>query len=85
MMKKLICAFSLSLALYSLLALLPVEATRVSRWRVVRFHVIANSDSSADQELKLAVRDEVLIISVGIGKCAGQKNSCQIIRADYHR
>ena len=28
--------------------------------RVIRFHVIANSDSSADQSLKLAVRDRVL-------------------------
>lgn len=27
---------------------------------VIRFHVIANSDSEADQALKLAVRDEVL-------------------------
>lgn len=28
--------------------------------RVIRFHVIANSDSDADQALKLAVRDRVL-------------------------
>ncbi len=28
--------------------------------RVIRFHVIANSDSTADQQLKLAVRDSVL-------------------------
>ena len=28
--------------------------------KVVRFHVLANSDSNADQELKLAVRDRVL-------------------------
>ena len=28
--------------------------------RVIRFHVIANSDSPEDQELKLAVRDSVL-------------------------
>ena len=27
---------------------------------VIRFHVIANSDSEADQALKLAVRDRVL-------------------------
>ena len=61
MMKKLIYAFFLSLALYSLLALLPVEGQQGQPVEgVVRFHVIANSDSSADQELKLAVRDEVL-------------------------
>ena len=28
--------------------------------RVIRFHVIANSDSPEDQELKLAVRDSIL-------------------------
>lgn len=28
--------------------------------KVVRFHVLANSDSEADQALKLAVRDRVL-------------------------
>ena len=28
--------------------------------KVVRFHVLANSDSEADQTLKLAVRDRVL-------------------------
>jgi len=61
MMKKLICALFLSLAIYSLLALLPVENHQAKPMEgVVRFHVIANSDSSADQELKLAVRDEVL-------------------------
>ena len=27
---------------------------------VIRFHILANSDSQEDQELKLAVRDEVL-------------------------
>ena len=31
--------------------------------RVIRFHVIANSDSQEDQELKLAVRDRVLAIT----------------------
>ena len=28
--------------------------------QVIRLHVLANSDSQADQELKLAVRDRVL-------------------------
>ena len=31
--------------------------------RVIRFHVIANSDSREDQELKLAVRDHVLAVT----------------------
>ena len=34
--------------------------------RMIRLHVIANSDSQADQELKLAVRDRVLEEAQGI-------------------
>ena len=34
--------------------------------RMIRLHVIANSDSPEDQELKLAVRDAVLEASRGI-------------------
>lgn len=34
--------------------------------RVIRFHVIANSDSEADQALKLAVRDRVLEEAEGL-------------------
>ena len=33
---------------------------------VIRFHVIANSDSQEDQALKLAVRDSVLAVTEGI-------------------
>ena len=28
--------------------------------RIIRFHVVANSDSKSDQALKLKVRDEIL-------------------------
>lgn len=34
--------------------------------RVIRFHVIANSDSREDQTLKLAVRDRVLTVAEGL-------------------
>ena len=83
MMKKLICAFFLSLALYSLLALLPVESHQGKQMEgVVRFHVIANSDSSADQELKLAVRDEVLdYLRPELENVQDKKIAAQIIKS----
>ena len=39
--------------------------------RVVRIHVIANSDSQEDQRLKLAVRDAVLELVAEVGEGAG--------------
>jgi hypothetical protein len=55
----------LSLSIFATLALLPVsegdsgEAEQLQEG-VVRFHVIAKSDETVDQELKLDVRDAVL-------------------------
>ena len=34
--------------------------------KIIRLHVIANSDSAADQALKLQVRDEVLLQAEGL-------------------
>ncbi len=49
----LICAIVLSFARFE------VRCNELQRG-VLRLHIIANSDSSADQELKLAVRDAIL-------------------------
>lgn len=44
--------------------------------KVVRFHVLANSDSEADQALKLAVRDRVLAeYGALLGECASKEES----------
>lgn len=45
------------------------------RENVLRLHVIANSDSDADQALKLAVRDEILKNSTDIFKDCGDVDS----------
>jgi len=48
--------------------------------KVVRLHVIANSDSEADQSLKLIVRDSVLdYIRVPLGDAASQAEAAAII------
>ena len=50
----------LTLCLLLLFCILPIHGESEIYDRVLRLHVIANSDSEADQTLKLAVRDAVL-------------------------
>ena len=62
-MKRLIALFipifTLTLTLYAVLT--PVEAmSKDISGKVFRLHIIANSNSDADQALKLKVRDEIL-------------------------
>lgn len=70
-MKKNIVLFSLIILLFILSGCSPVETESNSLElvqlnyediadKLIRFHVIANSDSKEDQELKLKVRDEVI-------------------------
>ena len=55
----LICAVALSFARFE-------KQCDELRAGVLRLHIIANSDSDSDQELKLAVRDEILKTSADI-------------------
>lgn len=56
-MKILVSSFMISV----LLCLVPFESTCEQLQRdVLRLHILANSDSQTDQQLKLQVRDEVL-------------------------
>lgn len=49
------------------------------RENVLRLHIIANSDSDEDQNLKLAVRDEILKSSTDIFKnCTDISSACDI-------
>lgn len=48
--------------------------------KVVRFHVLANSDSSVDQALKLAVRDRVLAeFGVRMERCASKEETLRVL------
>ena len=52
------------------IGLLPVSGESELYEKVLRLHVIANSDSEADQALKLSVRDEILDeVSVIVADC----------------
>ena len=70
-MKKFLIIFSLTVLIAILIAaFLPLAEAKGIYDGVIRLHVIANSDSDEDQELKLAVRDAILArIDEVIGEC----------------
>ena len=50
--------------------------------KVIRLHVIANSDSEADQALKLRVRDRVLVLAEDILRPAASRRGAAPAAAD---
>lgn len=58
-------ALLVSLLLAVLCCLVPMQEQAVLSEKLVRLHVLANSDAPADQQLKLQVRDAVLEASAG--------------------
>ena len=59
-MRKAICLLCAAAMLVAALLILPVHGEAAVYDRVIRLHVLANSDSEEDQALKLTVRDAVL-------------------------
>jgi len=77
-MKFLISLTASVLAAVSVLSILPVSGEHRIYEDVLRLHVIAESDSEADQALKLRVRDAVLdCVSEKVEKCTsfGEANA----------
>ena len=58
-------ALAASLLAGMLICSIPIEAQNQLAGKLTRLHVLANSDSEADQALKLKVRDAVLKASAG--------------------
>ncbi len=77
--KLLICTFIiLAVALFA--GLFPVHGEEEIYDTVVRLHVLANSDSDADQELKLKVRDRVIeLVSPAVEGCTTQSEAIAAI------
>lgn len=61
-------ALAASLLVAVLMCSVPIRAQNQLAKKLVRLHVLANSDSEADQQLKLAVRDAVLQAADGAGE-----------------
>ena len=63
MYKRLLIVTFAIIFLCVILTVLPIHGESEIYDSVLRLHVIANSDSEADQSLKLAVRDEILEVT----------------------
>lgn len=75
MKKILIIVFVFALSLV-ILNYLPVHGEEAVYDSVVRLHVVANSDSAADQSLKLKVRDAVIVdVSTITKNCADKSEA----------
>ncbi len=67
----------------TLLYLLPVHGESEVYGKVIRLHVIANSDTEVDQALKLQVRDAVLSVTVPLlGDCSSREEAKAILEAN---
>ena len=62
-MKKIGSLFLTLCVILLVLSILPIHGESAVYDRVLRLHVLANSDSPRDQELKLQVRDAVLAVT----------------------
>lgn len=61
-------------------------ATESYKDKLIRFHVIANSDSDEDQELKLKVRDEIIkYLQPKLEKSGSIDESEEIIKNEYNK
>ena len=82
MPKKFYVAIVVLLVTLMALSFLPVHGEREVYDTVVRLHVLANSDSEADQALKLKVRDAVLAASAPLVQdCTTQAEAVETLTA----
>ena len=82
MPKKFYVAIVILLVTMMALSFLPVHGEREIYDTVVRLHVLANSDSEADQALKLKVRDGVLEAAAPyVGGCKTQAEAVEALTA----
>ncbi len=73
------CAIVLSLARFE-------AKCDTVRSGVLRLHIIANSDSDADQALKLKVRDNILkSTSIGFDKCSDLESAISVAHSETER
>lgn len=78
--KILICAFAMALCCAYTLSLARFDAACEDlRQNVLRMHILANSDSAADQQLKLKVRDKVLEYSKTLFAGAKSQNEALLL------
>lgn len=67
-------AFALVFSVFFSLAGFDSKCEKLRR-NILRLHILANSDSDADQALKLRIRDEILKVSEGVFENADNKEN----------
>lgn len=78
-MKRMTVATVCILVLFLFLGLLPTHSESELYDKVLRLHVLANSDSDEDQALKLEVRDSILLL------CEERLSDCESIEEAEER
>lgn len=73
------------LTAFTVISVLPVNGEEKIYTDLIRLHVIANSDTTADQELKLKVRDAVLKSASELGLNGGKEKSELILTSGKSR
>ena len=81
-MKKVLTFCSMLFLSIMVLGLLPVGGEEEIYSGVIRLHVLANSDSEADQALKLRVRDEVIDVVSSIVEGTENKAEAELSREE---
>ena len=82
--KKILTLSVLAAIMLLLVGLLPVHGETEIYDKVVRLHVLANSDSQEDQTVKLAVRDAILDVTVPLLQDCSTKDEA-VLRLENHR
>lgn len=81
-MKKLLTLIVCICCVFAVIAVLPVHGEAEIYDRVLRLHVVANSDGEADQALKLCVRDRILSETQVLGcDCTNLEEARALIEA----
>ena len=82
-MKILVSVAASVLVAAILLSFLPVHGEELVYENVIRFHVLAESDSAEDQALKLKVRDAVLeAVSPVLSDCDDFEEACNLLEKE---
>ena len=86
MYKRILIATFTLIGLYVLLGFLPIHSEAAIYDNVLRLHVLANSDSTEDQSLKLAVRDRILEETASLFKdCKTKEEARAAVESNIER
>ena len=81
--RMLLCLCISLLCAAVVISALPTAGEETIYDRVIRLHVLANSDTDADQALKLRVRNEILTVLADVSKMAEDADDAEAAFASY--